>query len=195
MAAPNHSENSVPIATDPIDTIATDSATANTLSELNTTLAELQPLASRIADLKKETLDKEAIVLKAILEKATPLVPLLSEDCEQHYRREIVILTSEERVQLEDGLGFFSEHRLILYENGLLARTHRYGEWSEGSRLGWENTDEVVLTPEAAIIIFGLTAISKGLIKALGDASSMAILKEKLEGDLVALTKTLEALR
>ena len=195
MAAPNHSENSFPIATDPINTIATDSATANTLSELSTTLAELQPLASRIADLKKETLDKEAIVLKAILEKATPLVPLLSEDCEQHYRREIVILTSEERVQLEDGLGFFSEHRLILYENGLLARTHRYGEWSEGSRLGWENTDEVVLTPEAAIIIFGLTAISKGLIKALGDASSMAILKEKLEGDLVALTKTLEALR
>ena len=195
MAAPNQSENALLIATDSINTIASDSATANTLSELSTALAELQPLATKIADLKKQTLEREAAVLKAILEKVTPLVPLLSDDCEHHYRREVVILAIEERVQLEEGLSFFSEHRLILYENGLLVRTHRYGESSEGLHPGWENTDEVVLTPEAAIIIFGLTAISKGLIKALGEASSMAILKEKLEGDLVALTKTLEALR
>ena len=120
MPAPNHSENAV--------LIATDSATTGMLSELSTTLAELQPLASKIADLKKETLEKECLILKAILEKLTPLVPLLSEDYEQYYRREIVILTREERVQLEDGLGFFSEHRLILYENGLLVRTHRYGQ-------------------------------------------------------------------
>ncbi len=122
-------------------------------------------------------------------------MPLLSEDCEQHYRREIIILAREERIQLEGSLGFFSEYKLILYENGLLVRAHRYGEWSEGLHLGWENTDVVVLTSEAAIIIFGFTAISKGLIKVLGEASSMAILKEKLEGDLVALTKALEALR
>ncbi len=194
MAAPNHSENALLIATDSINTIASDSATANTLSELSAALAELQPLASRIANLKKETLEKEAIILKAILEKATPLVPLLSEDCEQHYRREIVILAREERVQLEEGFSFFSEHRLILYENGLLVRTHRYGESSEGLHPGWENTDEVVLTPEAAIITFDFREISKGLIKVLGEASSMAILKEKLEGDLVALAKALEAL-
>ena len=132
--------------------------------------------------------------MKAILEKATPLVSLLSEDCEQHYRREIVILTREERVQLERGFGFFSEYRLILYENGLLVRTHRYGELSEGLHLGWENTDEVVLTPEAAVITFGFTEISKGLIKVLGDASSMVTLKETLEDDLATLTKALEAL-
>ena len=187
MPTPNHSENAV--------LIAIDSVTTGTLSELSTTLDELQPLASKIADLKKETLEKEAAVLKAILEMATSLVPLLSEDCEQHYRREIVILNREERVQLEEGLGFFSEHKLILYENGLLARTHCYGEWSEGSRLGWENTDEDVLTPEAAITAFGFTAISKGLIKVLDEASSMVILKEKLEGDLAALTKALEVLQ
>ena len=187
MAAPNHSENSV--------LISTDSVTTGILSELSTALDELQPLASKIADLKKETLEREATVLKAILEKITPLVPLLSEDCEQHYRCEIVILASEERIQLEVGLGFFSEHKLILYENGLLARTNHYGEWSKGLHLGWENTDEVVLTPEAAIITFGFTAISKGLIKVLGEASSMAILKEKLEGDLAALTKAMETLR
>ncbi|MGA9099506.1 MAG: hypothetical protein WB392_11320 [Methanotrichaceae archaeon] len=174
MAAPNHSENAV--------LIATDSVTTGMLSELSTALDELQPLASKITDLKKETIEREAAILKAILEKVTPLVPLLSEDCEQHYRREIVILTREERIQLEEGLGFFSEHRLILYENGLLARTHRYGECSEGSRPGWENTDEDMLTPEAAIITFGFTAISKGLTKALGEASSMVILKEELEG-------------
>ena len=187
MAAPNHSENAV--------LTATDSITTDTLSGLSITLDELYPLASKIADLKKETLEREAAVLKAILEKITPLVPLLSDDCEQCYRREIIILTREERIQLERGLGFFSEYKLILYENGLLVRTHRYGELSEGLHLGWENTAEDVLTPEAAIITFGFTAISKGLIKVLGDASSMVILKERLEGDLAALTKALEALQ
>ncbi|MGA9098797.1 MAG: hypothetical protein WB392_07695 [Methanotrichaceae archaeon] len=165
------------------------------VEEISIALNELQPLASKIANLKKETLEREAEILKAILVKVMPLVPLLSEDCEQYYRREIVILTSEERVKLEEGLGFFSEYRLILYENGLLVRAHRYGELSESQRFGWENTDEVVLTPGAAITTFGLTAISKGLIKALGEASSMAILKEELEGKLTDLTKALEALR
>ncbi len=164
------------------------------LSELSTALNELQPLAARIADLKKETLDREAAVLKAILEKVTPLVPLLSDDCEQYYRREIVILTREERVQLENGYGFFSEYRLILYENGLLVRMHRYGECSEGLRLGWENEGEDLLTPQAAIAAFGLAAILGGLMKALGEASSAVILKESLEGRLAALTKVLEAL-
>ena len=121
-------------------------------------------------------------------------MPLLSEDCEQCYRREIVILTREERVQL-DYFGFFSEHRLILYENGLLVRTHRYGQFSENLHLGWENTDEDVLTPEAAITAFGFKAISNGLIRVLGEASSMAALKEELEGEVAALTKALEAQR
>ncbi len=187
MAAPNHSENAV--------LIATDSVTTGTLSELSTTLEELQPLASKIADLKKETLERETAVLTAILGKVAPLVPLLSEDCEQHYRREIVILAREERVQLEESFGFFSEYRLILYENGLLARTHRYGEWSEGQHPGWENTDGDVLTPEAAILAFGFTAISNGLIKALDEASPMVILKEELEGRIAALTQALEAMR
>ena len=187
MASLNLSENTLLTATDPV--------TAGMLSGLSTALDELHPTAARIADLKKETLEKEASILKAILEKVTPLVPLLSDDYEQCYRREIVILTREERVQFEKGSGFFSEYRLILYENGLLARTHRYGEWSEGPRPGWEITDEDELTPEAAILAFGLTAISEGLINVIGKASSIVILKEKLEGRISALTKTLEAIR
>ncbi len=186
MAIPNHSENALLLSPDPV--------TTGMLSDLSTALDELAPLAARIADLKKETLDREAAVLKAILEKVTPLVPLLSDDCEQYYRREIVILTSEEGVQLENGYGFFSEYRLILYENGLLVRTHRYGECSEGLRLGWENEDEDVFTPQAAIAAFGLAAISGGLMNVLGEASSMAILKERLEGRLAALTRALGAL-
>ncbi len=205
MPPTNHPENADLVATDPA--IADDSATTGTLSDLTTTLAELQPLASKITDLQKQTLEKESSILKAILEKLKPLVPLLSEDCEQCYRREIVILTREEKVQLEEGSGFFSEHRLILYENGLLARTHRYGQsvdhgqsmdhgqLSEALHLGWENTDEDVLTPEAAIIAFGFMAISTGLIEAIGETSSMAIRKEELEGRLAALTKVLEAIR
>ncbi len=186
MAVPNLSENALLLAPDPI--------TTGMLSDLSTSLGELAPLAARIADLKKETLNREVAVLKAILEKVTPLVPLLSDDCDQYYRREIVILTTAERVQLEKGYGFFSEYRLILYENGLLVRMHRYGECSEGLRLGWENADEDVLTPQAAIAAFGLAAISGGLIKVLGEASSAVILKERLEGRLAALTGALEAL-
>ncbi len=195
MAALNQSENASLIATDSINTMAADSVTAGMLSELSTALDELYPLAPKITDLKKETLEREATVLKAILEKATSLVPLLSEDYEQCYRREIVILTRGERIQLDEGLGFFSEYRLILYENGLLVRTHRYGEFSECLHLGWENTDEVVLTPEMAINIFGFKAISTGLRKTLCEASSMVILKEKLEGDLAALAKALDTLQ
>ncbi len=187
MSAPNLSENTVLIAANPV--------TTGMLSGLNTALDELQPLVPRIADLKKETLDREASVLKAILEKVTPLLPLLSDDCEQYYRREIIILTQEERVQLEKGYGSFSEHRLILYENGMLVRIHRYGECSEGLRLGWENADEDVITPYAAITAFGLTAISEGLIKVLNNASSIVILKEELEGRLAALTRILDALK
>ncbi len=84
---------------------------------------------------------------------------------------------------------------MILYENGLLVRTHRYGEFSEGLHLGWENEDEDVLTPQAAVAAFGLAAISGGLIKVLGEASSMVILREWLEGRLTALTEVLEAMR
>jgi len=186
-------------------TFVKDSIPISSIVEINSALDDLHPLAFRITDLRKQTLEKEAKVLKAILEKLTPLVPLLSEDCEPHYRREIVILTSEERVQLQlEAFSFFSEHRLILYENGLLVRTHRYGQSMdhgqsidqpvEASHVGWENTDEDVLTPEAAILAFGFTDISKGLIKALGEASSMITLKEELECDLAALTKALEAL-
>lgn len=76
-----------------------------------------------------------------------------------------------------------------------MVRIHRYGEWSEGPRPGWENTDEDVLTPQAAITAFGLTAISEGLIKVLGEASSIVILKEELEGRLAALTEILDALQ
>ncbi len=186
IKVPDLSENALLIATDPI--------TSGMLSDLSTALDELAPMAAKIADLKKETLDREASVLKAILEKVTPLVPLLSNDCEQYYRREIVILTREERVQLEKDYGFFSEYKLILYENGLLVRMHRYGECSGGLHLGWENADEDVLTPQAAIAAFGLAAISGGLMKVLGEASSVVILKEKLEGGLAVLTRALEAL-
>ena len=186
MPAPKSSESSLLIAPDPV--------TTGMLSELSTALDELAPLAPNIAILRKEILDREAAVLKSILEKLTPLVPLLSDDCEQCYRREIVILTKEERVQLEKDFGFFSEHRLILYENGMLVREHRYGECSEGLHMGWENADEDVLSPQAAITTFGLTAISEGLIKVLNEASSVTILKDELEGRLAALARILDAL-
>lgn len=54
-----------------------------------------------------------------------PIVPLLSKGFERYYRSEIVILTREERIPLEEGSGFFSEHKLIFYENGVLVKAPR----------------------------------------------------------------------
>lgn len=186
MKFPNISEN--------LALIAPDSVTTDMLSDLSTALDELAALADRIADPRKETLDREVVLLKAILEMVASLVSLLNRDCEQYYHRENVILTKVERAQLENGYGIFSDYMLILYENCMLVRVHCYGECSEGLRPGWKNTYEDALTSQAAITAFGLAAISGGLLNVLSEASSIAILKEKSDGRLAALTKALEAL-
>lgn len=74
-------------------------------------------------------------------------------------------------------------------------RRHRYGEWSEGTCLGWEITEEDEQTPQAAITAFSLSAITDGLIKVLGEASSLNNLKDELEARQTALAEVLEALR
>ncbi len=48
--------------------IANDSVITGMLSELSTVLDELQHFVAKIADLKKEILEREEAVLKAILE-------------------------------------------------------------------------------------------------------------------------------
>ncbi len=170
-------------------------ASPKILTELSTALDDLGSLAARVSKLKREVLAGEAEVLKAILEELVPLVPLLSKNYESCYRRELVILAKVERVQLEKTSGFYSEYKLVLYENGLLVRRHRFGEWSEGPRPGWEMTEEDELTPQAAITASSLSAIADGLIKVLSEASSMVILKDELEARHAALTEVLEALR
>jgi len=158
-------------------------------------LTNFGSLAAKISELKTEALSREAEGLKAILEKVVPLVPLLSKNYGACYRRELVILTKEERVQIEKSAGFYSEHKLVLYENGLLVKIHRYGEWSEEAQCpGWELTEEEEQTPQAAIVAFGLSAIADGLKKMLAGVPSALVLKEELEARLVALTKVLEAL-
>jgi len=196
-----HNHGQEPVVMPPIYRLTAEArigpgvASPNTLTELSTALDDLGSLAARVSELKREVLAGEAEVLKAIMEKIVPLVPLLSKDYESCYRRELVILTKEERVQLEKTSGFYSEHKLVLYENGLLVRIHRYGEWSEGPRPGWEIIEEGELTPQAAITTFSLSDIADGLIKVLGEASSIVILKDELETRLAALTEVLEAPR
>ncbi len=130
------------------------------LVELNAVLDDFEPLASKFAELEKETLDREAQVLTAILERITPLVPALSKDYESYYRHEIVIITNTNQVPLEQNAYFYSENALILYENGSLVKMHRYGEFTGGSRPGWELIDEHPLTALAAVEVFGLNAIA-----------------------------------
>ncbi len=165
------------------------------LADLSTALDDFGSLAAKISELRAGALAREAEVLKAILEKAVPLVPMLGENYEACYRRELVILTKEERVQLEKSTGFYSEHTLVLYENGLLVKAHRFGEWSaEGQCTTWELADEEELTPQAAIAAFGLSAIADGLRKRIAGGPSVRVLKEELEARLVELNRVLEGI-
>lgn len=164
------------------------------LVDLCADLNGVEELAWKISGLKTEALEREAAVLKAILDRVTPLVPVLSRDFESYYRSVLVILTEREEVQLEKSLKFYSEYKLVLYENGLLVRIHRYSEFSDSPRPGWELTNEEEFTPQAAIIAFGLPAIAKGLIRAFEWANSAIILKEELEANLKTLTTALEVI-
>ncbi|VVB62886.1 Uncharacterised protein [uncultured archaeon] len=175
--------------------LSQNAASQNPLADLSTALDDFGSLATKISEIKAQAFVREAEVLKAILEKLTPLVPLLSRNYEACYRRRLVILTKEERVKIEKNAGFYREHKLILYENGLLVKAHRHGEWSEeGQCPAWELTEEEELTPQAAIVMFGFSAIAEGLMKVLAETPSMLILKDEMEARLVALTKVLEAL-
>ncbi|MGA9099311.1 MAG: hypothetical protein WB392_10315 [Methanotrichaceae archaeon] len=165
------------------------------LEEINRALDDLQPLAPRINELKKEILEKEGEVLKVILEKVTPLIPLLSKDYGACYRHDLTILESTQRVNFEGDAAFYSEHMLILYENGRLIDQHRYGETITSSRIGWEIIDETKLNSMAAITAYGLEAIATGLTKAIREASQIAILKDELELKLDTLIDTLEELQ
>ena len=165
------------------------------LEEINRALDDLQPLAPRINELKKEIFEKEGEVLKAILEKVTPLIPLLSKDYEACYRQDLTIIENTQRVNFEGDTAFYSEHMLILYENGRLIDQHRYGETVTSSRIGWEIIEETELSPMAAITAYGLEAILAGLTKVIREASQIAILKDELELKLDTLIITLEDLR
>lgn len=167
------------------------------LSDLCASLGDFESLAMQVSSVKKETQEKEAGVLKAILERIASLVPILSKKYEAFYRPVLVILTLRDEIPLprSEGAYFFSEHRLTFYEDKSLVRTHRFGQWTGGPLPGWELAEEDELTPEDAVRVFGLAAIAEGLIEALQEAHTTTILKEELEGRLAALTKVLEALQ
>ena len=166
-----------------------------TIANLCAALGDLEGLAGQISGLKAETRQKEAEVLKTILNRVTPLVPVLSRDFESYYRSVLVILTEREEVRFEKNTAFYSEYELVLYENGILVRTHRFGESSEGPRIGWMLEKEDEFTPLAAIIAFGLPAIAEGLVNIFQEAHETTVLKEELEERLSALTRVLEALQ
>lgn len=158
-------------------------------------LDDFEPLAKLVSDMKKETSEKEAAILKEALDRVTPLVPLIDSGRELYYRNSLNIVTRREEVPIdEDGSHFYSEYKLILYENGILSRVHRYGEMSYKPRPGWDLQDEEEITPQGAITAFGLDVISEGLIKALEGMSQALILGEE-EKRLATLKRILEALR
>ena len=168
-----------------------------TIANLCAVLGNFEGLAGQISDLKAETLQKEAGVLKAILERIAPLVPILSKKYEAFYRPVLTILTIKDEIPLPrpEGAYFFSEHQLTFYEDKSLMRTHRFGQWTGGQLPGWVLSEEDELTAECAVRAFGLPAIAEGLIKLFQEAQQTIILKEELKERLSALTAALEALQ
>jgi hypothetical protein len=172
---------------------------AATLAGLSESAASVKELALEIATLKQQTIEAEAAVLAAIINHLAPVTPILSQDlgAASIYRPELVICTKSEHVPfpLEPPSSFFSEHRLILHEDGLLCHYHRFGSTSpDGHRPGWEMVDEDVVEPITAIRSFTLESISRGLQEIFTNARQTVILKSELEERLKALSRALEAL-
>lgn len=161
-------------------------------ANVNVVLDGLESLAARMTDLKNETLEKETAVLEAIIKRVTPLIPLLSKNQGNSCRCRIIIAHDRIDAPLDGGAYFYSESDLILYENGQLVRTHRYGDFRVSPGQGWEIFDEYPLDASTAIEAIGLDAIVTGIINALEEASETIILPIEVEARLIALSKILE---
>ena len=169
------------------------------VASLCASLGDFESLALSVSSLKTETAKREAEILKEILARVTPLVAIIGRGGESYYRRDIIILTELEDCPLgvDSPHRFFSEHKLVLYENGLLMRIHRFGEAAgrDEKRTCWNMTEESELSTEAAIAAFGLTAIAEGFVKAFEEAASKITLKEELDSRLKTLSTALEVLQ
>ncbi len=162
------------------------------LTEINATLDDLGPLPEKIALLRKETLQREAEALAAILQKAAPFVPLM-DDSEPYYRKSITIFTRSESVPLDEDRSFSSDLRLLLYEDGHLTRARRFRETCTRG-FGWEQEEEEEINCLAAVSLYSLGAIVSGLTGAL-ELGSIKALHRDLERRLSAILKILEDLQ
>jgi hypothetical protein len=165
------------------------------VEDLNMLLSDTEALVSKAMELKEQAAEKEAVILREVLKRITPLVSILSRDYEPYYRRSVVILVNARRTQIGQSGCFFDETELILYETGSMVRSRRYGQESEDPHHpGWELREQLELTPGLAVRLFGLDSITEGLIRLLNDARERIVLKE-LEGRVKELAKVLEGLR
>ncbi|WP_334102840.1 hypothetical protein [Methanothrix soehngenii] len=167
----------------------------STPANVNVVLDGIESLAARMVDLKNETLEKETAILEAIIKRVTPLLPLLSKNQVHSCRCRIIIAHDRIDAPLDGRAYFYSESDLILYENGQLVRTHRYGDFRASPGEGWEIFDEYPLDASTAIEAIGLDAIVTGIINALEEAEETIILPIEVEARLIALSKILEGLQ
>ena len=167
----------------------------STPANVNVVLDGIESLAARMVDLKNETLEKETAILEAIIKRVTPLIPLLSKKQVYSCRCRIIIAHDRIDAPLDGRAYFYSESDLILYENGQLVRTHRYGDFRASPGEGWEIFDEYPLDASTAIEAIGLDAIVTGIINALEEAEETIILPIEVEARLIALSKILEGLQ
>ena len=175
--------------------MAASSLSLPTPTNVNAVLDGLDALASRVTDLKKETLEKETAVLEAIIKRVVPLIPLLNKPKGHSCRCRVVITHDRIDAPLDGVAYFYSESDMILYENGQLVRTHRYGDFRVSPGQSWEFFDEYPLDASSAVEAIGLDAIVAGIIKALEEASEAIILPTEVEARLAALSKILEDLK
>jgi hypothetical protein len=163
------------------------------LAGINAALDDLSPLPAKIALQRKETLQREAGALEAILQKAAPFVPLLDAS-EPNFRKSITILSKSERVPLDIDRSFSSDVRLVLYEDGRLTRALRFRETCTRG-FGWEQEEEEDLNYASAVSLYGLDAIASGLAAALEELPAVRTVHRDLEERLRVMTKILEALQ
>lgn len=184
------------------------------ISELVTKLDEIAPLATKVADLKADTIEQESAALIAILERISPLLKVtshpiktnyytsgqqFSKEHEEHDFKGLILIDAfEQECTDRDTRGDYLGWRLVLLADGTLHVLERAGDWSrwQGESSGWHITEDETVSPSEAIRRWGLKRIVDGLADEIKEATERLQARQgKYQSRLELVAKVGEVLK
>jgi hypothetical protein len=160
------------------------------MTEILERIDQIAPLASKVDELKEQTIREETVVLDQILERIKPILPLVSYRIQKgystsgqqgHEAREdfhaikgLELVNNFKRIPTDkDYRGEYGGSRLVLFQDGRLVWERRAGEWSQwqGEGASWFIEEDSEFSTEQAVRKYGLQKIISGLEDELKEAS------------------------